>query len=267
MNRFVLKGAGAPWDHNLDYTVDRPGGFGYYSFCYFQTPCIIKTKAGLEHYGPGSIVLFTPDFPQWYRGDGVGFINDWLDFSGKDVLSFIDSLHLPLNEEFRINDPSFIGHLIRDILRESYRRSGFWDVAVNIGIEDFLLHVARGLLETQERSLEPLKLRQYELLRHIRQEILEKLSHPWLVDTMASMMNISSSRFTVLYREAFGVSPKEDLLAARIERAKQLLKNTGASVTFVAEQIGISETQYFSRLFKNKVGWSPSEYHRQFSDL
>ena len=48
----------------------------------------------------------------------------------------------------------------------------------------------------------------------------------------------------------------------RLEYAKKLLKNTEDTIAQISEQCGISDFNYFSRLFKRQYGVSPREYRK-----
>lgn len=60
----------------------------------------------------------------------------------------------------------------------------------------------------------------------------------------------------------YGITPYDYQLANKIYAAKNLLKNTAMSIADIAEAIGYSDPQYFSGLFKSKVGISPREYRK-----
>jgi AraC-like DNA-binding protein len=83
------------------------------------------------------------------------------------------------------------------------------------------------------------------------------------VNALASRAKYSLSRFCVLYKQFFSVTPIEELLDARIEKARALLEYGHKSVTEVAELCGFSSIHYFSRKFKKKTGVSPSEYNKK----
>ena len=60
----------------------------------------------------------------------------------------------------------------------------------------------------------------------------------------------------------FRSPPIEYLLSKKVSYAKDLLRYTKLSVKQISLEIGIENTAYFSRLFKNKTGLSPSQYRR-----
>jgi AraC-like DNA-binding protein len=79
---------------------------------------------------------------------------------------------------------------------------------------------------------------------------------------MAALARFGESRFAVLYRQCFGISPIEDLIQARLRHAQRLLTNRHTTVAEAAEKSGFRNVPHFSRLFSRRVGSSPSEYQR-----
>jgi two-component system response regulator YesN len=63
-----------------------------------------------------------------------------------------------------------------------------------------------------------------------------------------------------LYKEATGVSIVDAIKKVRIDRAKQLLRATDASVKDIAEQVGFANDKYFFVVFKELCGTTPKEY-------
>jgi YesN/AraC family two-component response regulator len=56
--------------------------------------------------------------------------------------------------------------------------------------------------------------------------------------------------------------PIRHIIQARIEKAKYLLLRANLSIKEVAEQVGIENAYYFSRMFKQVVGVSPVSFRR-----
>ena len=49
----------------------------------------------------------------------------------------------------------------------------------------------------------------------------------------------------------------------RIERASALLSSTDASITEIADSVGIPDPNYFTRIFTRVKGKSPKEYRKR----
>ena len=54
----------------------------------------------------------------------------------------------------------------------------------------------------------------------------------------------------------------ELLTDIRIAKAKEYLQTTPLSVTSISERVGYSNVQSFIRMFKKKVGETPSQYRQ-----
>jgi AraC-like DNA-binding protein len=59
------------------------------------------------------------------------------------------------------------------------------------------------------------------------------------------------------------VTPYAYVLGKKLELAKKLLDNTNLTVKQISEKLCFSDEYYFSSLFKNKIGVSPSVYRKK----
>lgn len=74
---------------------------------------------------------------------------------------------------------------------------------------------------------------------------------------------ISQSGLQRAFHKRFGMSPKEYLGKLRMNKAMQLLLEGERSVKQIAFDCGFSDEKFFSRSFKQKYGFSPSEMKKQ----
>ena len=86
------------------------------------------------------------------------------------------------------------------------------------------------------------------------------LENNFRLSSLAEMSNISQKYFEILFFQEFKMTPKEYVLSMKLSLARELLSHEKASVTEVAFVLGYADVYYFSKLFKSKVGISPSEY-------
>jgi AraC-like DNA-binding protein len=83
------------------------------------------------------------------------------------------------------------------------------------------------------------------------------------IATLARIALVSEAHFIRTFRATFGETPHRYLQRRRVERAMFLLRATDASVTDVCLDVGFSSLGTFSRMFRDIVGESPSEYRRR----
>jgi AraC-like DNA-binding protein len=93
--------------------------------------------------------------------------------------------------------------------------------------------------------------------------VLQNVEHNWTVKEMAEHVNLSESRFAVLYREFFNTTPNEDLILGRIDKAKYLLTNKAVTVSEVADALGYQSVYHFIRQFRKRTGSTPGKFLRQ----
>lgn len=79
---------------------------------------------------------------------------------------------------------------------------------------------------------------------------------------LAELCGLGVRYMCELFRRSFGSSPNHYLLMRRLDIASTLLKMGGYSISQIAEQVGFSDSFYFSRIFKKYRGVTPSEYSR-----
>jgi transcriptional regulator GlxA family with amidase domain len=83
------------------------------------------------------------------------------------------------------------------------------------------------------------------------------------VASLARTSRLSRSQFILRYRAAFGDTPHQTRVRARIERARWLLATTGLTVTEVCMAVGFSSLGSFSRLFRIRCGESPLHFRKR----
>jgi AraC family transcriptional activator of pobA len=88
------------------------------------------------------------------------------------------------------------------------------------------------------------------------------LAH-WPVTRYAEALKITPTHLSRLTREAFGV-PASHMIRDRIVReARRNLVYTNLSVSTIAYALGFDDPAYFSRIFSNATGLSPSEFRER----
>jgi transcriptional regulator GlxA family with amidase domain len=65
-----------------------------------------------------------------------------------------------------------------------------------------------------------------------------------------------------IFRQIMGRSPIDYLIRLRIHKAAQLLRREPMRVKEVSAAVGFTDSNYFTRQFRNVMGASPREYRR-----
>lgn len=82
------------------------------------------------------------------------------------------------------------------------------------------------------------------------------------VDSIADYLHLNRSYLSSLFKQETGFSIKQYLTYYRIEAAKKKLLNTDYSISQISYQCGFQDPLYFSRIFREWVGLTPSEFRQ-----
>jgi AraC-like DNA-binding protein len=82
---------------------------------------------------------------------------------------------------------------------------------------------------------------------------------------IAQSVNLSVSHFAAIFHKRTGFAPIEYFNHLKIQKATQYLQFTKDRVKEIANNLGIEDSYYFSRLFKKLMGISPNEYRKRMS--
>ncbi len=115
------------------------------------------------------------------------------------------------------------------------------------------------LLQREQDS--HLKTKSDAPLADAARRIAEHCTCPTLsVAELAEAAGMSQVHFRRRFREQYHRTPLDHILHLRLTRAKELLHYHDGSIGEIAAACGFSDPSYFTRLFKKKTGYTPTEY-------
>ncbi len=95
----------------------------------------------------------------------------------------------------------------------------------------------------------------------------ETCDQGWSLAQMALECGLQRTQLTSIVRKLTGCTPMEYLGRVRIERAKNLLRETDMKIIDIALECGFSTSQYFANTFHRSTELTPSVYRAQSSGL
>lgn len=128
--------------------------------------------------------------------------------------------------------------------------------AVKGAVLSFLAYLCRNYaveaFEREPRSLEGIK----KVIRYIREHLTDPLS----MDDLASVAGFSKFHFAREFKRVTSYTVVSYLNIMRIEKAKSLLSVGGVSVKEAALASGYNNLSYFSKMFFEHTGMTPSKF-------
>ena len=79
----------------------------------------------------------------------------------------------------------------------------------------------------------------------------------------AEALNVNASYLSTQFRREVGKTVTEYVTERRMDLAARLLLTSGLQIQTVAQHCGMSDVNYFSKLFKKQFGVTPRQYRAE----
>lgn len=90
----------------------------------------------------------------------------------------------------------------------------------------------------------------------------ENLNSDFTIEDLAKMSLLSRRGYIEHFKEIFGMPPFTYLQELRIHKAADYLRETNYSISFIAQSCGFSDSSHLTRVFKKKMGTTPTEFRK-----
>jgi signal transduction histidine kinase/ABC-type sugar transport system substrate-binding protein/AraC-like DNA-binding protein len=145
---------------------------------------------------------------------------------------------------------------IEDVRRLDYARVIFQ--SKDTLSSDETLKVWESAMFNSNRLPQPTSLLVKQALAYMHQNYAQQITR----QDIAAAVGVNERYLTEIFGQEMSISLWDALNRFRIQRACDLLRSTGNSITAIASQVGFSDSSYFGRVFKIHLGMSPVEYRK-----
>ena len=169
-----------------------------------------------------------------------------------------EALHLSPSEEKQMES------IVENIVIEYHNNQDAFSKDIIISHLTTLLKYAnrfyeRQFINRQEISIDLLEKFNQQLEEYYQSGQLHENGVP-SIEEIAVRMSVTQRYLSDTLKKETGKTTTEHIQLFLINEAKDLLLAPNASISETAYQLGFEYPQYFSRLFKKKVGFTPKEY-------
>ncbi len=250
-----------------------------------QGSCVITIEDQVFQAKPGMIFLFRPGIRHSIRTtEGQLFIQPHVHF---DLLLYDDRSAVNIN--FRPKNemsPEELSHVRPDVLKVMYPDFPDHITLADANYIEFLLYdlitnykaghligdmfqvdmkwrflrlfsqVCNEIRWQQQRANHAPRALANNIRRYLEAHYSRRIS----LNELSSMYHMDKSYLGRVFTKTYGVSIIKFHQQTRIERSKELLRYSNASITQIADKLDFEDINTFSRVFKQVTGMSPSEY-------
>lgn len=253
--KMKLHSLGIDFRHSGNFLIDRPNGSGDNLIIIFKTPSVIRQNGVIQTVPAGSAVVYSKGEPQYYGAAGAEYINDWVHFDCDERDTFFDKIRLPFNTVLHISaggTEDILNMLSLEQVSGGENSGECVDLLLRLLLAK--LGGAGGSPRGNFRSVS---------LKALRAEIYRDPASCKSIAELSARLALSPSYFQSLYKKEFGVSCYEDVLSARLERAKYYLADTALSVKNIAELCGFENDTHFIRQFRRRTGMTATQFRNR----
>ena len=227
----------------------------YFFFYLYKGELEIVDTSGIRLMRAGHLMFYSPHTPYRYRKtDDSEMDYLWIHFTGSEAAKLMELCGFESDLLYRVGLNEEIVQRFEDLFREFILGDAFSDSVCAAEAQKIFLSLARFALSGSplQDSASQFQVSKEFMHRNFASDVT--------AEQLASMENLSQSRYRAAFRKATGLSPSEYLMGLRIRNACNLLEQTNLSVQEVAAASGYGDPFYFSRIFRKNMGLSPSEY-------
>ncbi len=152
--------------------------------------------------------------------------------------------------------------LDEDKLKEYYFNTIVMSEKQIEALVDLLSLISSYILESENKLLFLESINEKKKTLGARQYIEQNYKKKLTIDNIASAVFLSPSHFSHIFKEEVGTSPINYLNRFRVDRAKEILKNSNTSITEISHSVGFQSLPHFNRIFKNIAKISPGLYRK-----
>jgi len=125
--------------------------------------------------------------------------------------------------------------------------------------DQFILERARDSKDRQHIPLAARMTRNHKSLAEVAALMEANIEEPLNLDELSQLAGLSQRHLQRMFRDGLGCTPKQYYLELRLRRARELLLQTGMSITNITVACGFQSLCYFSKAYRSLFGKSPRE--------
>ena len=256
----------------------EPNRHDNYDMVYmYKGYAVVEISGQNVEMGPNDIVIIKP--MQYHKlivksESGCEFIVLYFTFENRingehaqipaeDFLNFVSNKGESPYISLKVSPKNEIVVLLNRILKERKSSEPGSEFLNYLLIMELFVLLSRALKMEWENSVKLKSSKLKELIDISINYIHNNFERDISLGDIAKYVFLSPSYFTRAFKEQTGMSPISYLLKIRIERAKEMLVDTGLKISDIALSVGFSNQQRFNEMFKKYAGLTPLQYRKQ----
>ena len=179
----------------------------------------------------------------------------WVNFKGPLAQEIIS--------QYQLNDTVYKGIDLSENFEKLFKLE---EISIDLDIVHFdlatiiteiLIKIAKSNSVTQNVS---------QIASKVKYFLDTRLTQTFSLDLLSKNLFISKTEIIRYFKKAYGITPYQYFLNLKISNAKLMLESNSYSIIEISNFLAFSNPYHFSKIFKQKVGISPSEYKKKIKN-
>lgn len=267
MEKVKVMSCGTRTSNKKGFTFSKSTYPDYYLFLFFHTGFISHTKDGKKTGEAYSYILHSPHSRIYHTntpGSKAGFTNDWLYLKGSYVDELVKRMNVPTDTIVPTYYTNTITDIIQHLQRELLSDYPHKDEYIKSLVTNLFIELARNNDGARDYGSHDKDV--FNTIERIKTTMLENYKDKWTLASLSKLSGFSQSYFLSLYKKFYKKSPIDDLIDHRVLQARFMLESNMISISEIAVECGFNTPYYFSRMFRQRTGVSPTEYQASFDN-
>lgn len=170
-----------------------------------------------------------------------------------DALGFKDGGY-----SIAVDDPQQVAKLYEQSLRRELIKDKMYDVVWYASLSELLKQFVVKRRELDSKT-QPFK----DVLKYIEENIEETFK----IEKLAEIACMQPTYFIKRFKASFGVTPITYINKMKMYKAMSILASSDCTIEKAGKKVGIPDSSYFSKLFKQHCHTTPAEYRKMFNNF
>ena len=170
------------------------------------------------------------------------------------------------------------GYQTKIIIVSGYGEFEYAKQALRYGVSEYLVKpvLKKDMEETLERLLRNNLVQKEKkeesgeesgdrksLITYVKKYVYENFDKPLSLDILGEAVHLHPAYLSKIFKEETNINLSNYITDIRMQKAAELLEQTGLKVNEIMYLTGYRKSQHFTKLFKEKFGVTPMEYRRK----
>jgi len=212
----------------------------------------------------GTLIILFPNEKHRYKPDSnTGWDEYWVGVKGAIIDNLLSAGYLsPDNPCHYIGFNDGIISLYNLIIEKTKQeRSGYQPL-----ISGIFLHLLGNCHSIIKQSIVE-NSEEEAIIDRARLLFRSNINSAYSPEQAAQDLNVGYSWFRKRFKNYTGLSPGQYYLQLKIEKAKDFLTNSNMRIKEISIELNFDSTLYFSKIFKEKTSFNPTDYRNRTRDI